>query len=234
MLRSLFAITALVLLTSMASGQNPYVLDVYGDGVHAFYRGNVSRAYEQFDKAIHYGSRDPRVYYFRALKSLREGNTAMAEGDIRTGATYEMRGQGTFDIGMALARFQGHSRIQFEEMRLNAKLDLTRAAADASNSVKRFDPSPLGDRPLGDDLPEAGTDPFTDDEGHGDPSDLNLDDTMDLDPDDAPEEDALLDSEPAEPLDDDPVESEPAPLEETDPDEDPFGSDEGLEFDPFG
>src|SRR5262245_22599251 len=71
----------------------------YGDGVHAYFRGNASRAEESLSSAMALNSQDPRYYYFRALSLLRQGRTAEARGDMQVGAALEAQRPGRFAVG---------------------------------------------------------------------------------------------------------------------------------------
>jgi hypothetical protein len=250
MLRTTLVVSLLLTTVSIASAQNRYVLEFYGDGVHAFHRGEMFRAQEQFDKAINHGSRDPRVYYYRALVHMQNGDEYSAEQDIRTGTTFELQGLGTYDIGRALERVQGPQRLELEEVRLNTKLALGgRSVLDAPQPL--LDPKRIDERPMADDLPmgdrpQRRDDPFRDDnEDAADPTDLDLDATMpDAGAVDAAPGAAVPDAPPVDAADEDPF---GAP----DSDDDPFGdgtsandaaangasddpfADDGLNADPF-
>jgi hypothetical protein len=141
MLHRACLLLAVLAMSSACSGQNPYLNEVYGDGVHAYFRGDTYWAQEQFDRAIQYGSRDPRVFYFRALLHLQNGDCFQAEQDIRTAVSYELQGSGTYDVGRALQRIQGPERLQLERMRLLAKLDIS-ATQQAESAAQ-----PLGQYP---------------------------------------------------------------------------------------
>ena len=195
MVRTTFFLAALFGCAAHAVGQNPYVMTIYGDGVHAFFDHRHDDARQQFDKAINNGSRDPRVYYFRAMTFMQQGNVGAAENDIRTGAAFELRGLGTFDIGMALNRIQGHHRIQFEDIRTQAMLDLSSRQPPSTPGYRPPPTTPLSDQIPGDEPNRLPDDPFGDDDESVGDSDLNLGEpSSDLDPDVAPDgDDGLMD-----------------------------------------
>lgn len=97
---------------------------VYGGGVHAFFSGHMSRAYDDLTNAIEAGSKDPRVYYFRGLAALRMGRTDEAEADFTRGADLEADpGRQVFvDVARSLERVQGPDRLQLERHRVRARL----------------------------------------------------------------------------------------------------------------
>lgn len=119
------AIACGVLCTAgQLAAQDTYLAQIYGDGVHRYFRQDQGGAKCRFDEAINHGSRDPRVYYFRAIVALQQGDVAAAESDIQQGARYELEGRGTYDVWRALDRVQGAHRLQFECVRRTAMLDL--------------------------------------------------------------------------------------------------------------
>jgi hypothetical protein len=93
----------------------------YGDGVHAYFAGNSSRAERSLSEALTLNSQDPRIYYFRALSLLRQGRTAEARGDMLVGAALEVQRPKRFAVGAALERVQGHDRLLLEEFRRQAR-----------------------------------------------------------------------------------------------------------------
>jgi hypothetical protein len=131
---------------------------VYSEGVHRFFRHEYELARASFDHAISYGSRDPRVYYYRGLTGLVMGCEPEADEDFRMAATLEVEGTGTYDIGRALERIQGHARLRLERVRRDTMIVLSQQRP-ALPSPRRQPPT-LPD--LGKDLPGGG-DPFADD-----------------------------------------------------------------------
>jgi hypothetical protein len=223
MFRFIISVPILLCHVVLAGAQTQYVMETYGDGVHAFNRSEYQRARSQFDKAISNGASDPRVYYFRAVTHLQNGDQGSAEQDIHTGAAYELEGRGTYDIGRALERVQGPHRLEFEAMRREAKM----ALSGRTTSQPRAFGLPLPtDRPLADELPLQAPaipdDPFSDDDDvASDASDLDL----------AEPSDTLQDEVGPEPADD-PAMPEDA-VEEAPLEEDPFGETPEADDDPF-
>ena len=95
----------------------------YGGGVHAYFAGDYSGAYEQLTAAVEGGSQDPRTYYFRGLAMLKLGRESEAKQDFQTGASLESRDANKFyNISKSLERVQGSARVELERYRLNARL----------------------------------------------------------------------------------------------------------------
>ncbi len=233
---------AVLLATSTCFGQNPYVDDIYGDGVHAYFRGEVFEAQAQFDRAIQYGSRDPRAFYFRALLHLQNGDCYQAEQDIRTAVTYELQGRGTYDVGQSLERIQGPQRLELERMRLLARLEISANRQSLPYESGTTTPRKLrrGGTPM---IPES---PFSlDNEPPADASDLDLDQPRTHAEPAAPEAEMPEITESPEnkpdPFADDQVQPQGQPADDGQPTaeppaDDPFGSDDPFatgEEDPF-
>ena len=76
-----------VSLVSTAHGEIDYLSEIYGDGVHAFYAGDLIQAQEFFDQAIRHGYKDPRCYYYRALvhmSACRDYDPSKISGSARS------------------------------------------------------------------------------------------------------------------------------------------------------
>lgn len=129
LLLTLVCVSLTLVCVSSVSAQDRWLSQTYGRGVHSFHRGNYAQARQLLDQAIEQGLQDPRAYYFRGLSKLKNGDRSGAEGDIRLGATIEVAGAGTFDIGQALERVQGQDRIHFEHVRAEAALMAQRERA---------------------------------------------------------------------------------------------------------
>jgi hypothetical protein len=135
-------LTAAVFISSgcsLVSGQDAVLEEFYGRGVHRFFANDYVQAYEQLNLAIENGSKDPRAFYFRGLAALASGRIEEAEADWRAGAAIEARGLYGNEIGRALARIQGTSRLDLERIRQSARL-----AALSENQLKsraRYAPS---------------------------------------------------------------------------------------------
>lgn len=103
--------------------QDTLLQELYGRGVHAFFSGQYEQAHDLFTLAIDQGSQDPRVYYFRGLTYSRTGRPDEAESDFKEGARLEASGAAIqLDIGRALQRVQGRTRLKLENERYSAKL----------------------------------------------------------------------------------------------------------------
>ena len=161
-------------------GQNEASRGLYGKGVHAYYRGNVSAARQLLDQSIVYGNQDPRAYYFRGLTKLRTGDTLGAEEDFSIAANLEYTGNGSYDIGMTLSRIQGVDRVRLEEIRRDTRAAVrSRARPEPVQPIEpavpqvapqpydEFDAAPPLDRQddaaPGEELPADQGDPFIDD-----------------------------------------------------------------------
>jgi hypothetical protein len=147
------------------AAQEQELAQIYSDGVHAFFRCDASTAKQFLDNAITHGSEDPRVYYFRALAQHAMGDTFAFEEDVRMAAELEVRGSGTFDIGKALERIQGGTRLELERIRREVHLTLAKQRPTQrapSSGTDSGQPSVVPD--FGRQLPANETDPFKDDE----------------------------------------------------------------------
>jgi hypothetical protein len=124
-----FAIVGIaLLLVAISTGplvaQDAVLAQFYGSGVHQYFAGNYDRAAADLTTAIHGGSKDPRAYYFRALTSLRRGDGASAESDLRKGASLESADVSQFyPVGKSLERVQGADRKMVERHRAIARAE---------------------------------------------------------------------------------------------------------------
>lgn len=108
---------------------------VYGRGVHAYFAGRLSEADRLLTQAAEAGSRDPRVYYFRAMTRMGMGRRYEAEQDMRIGAAMEARSPGLGrSIGRSLVRVQGGHRRQLEQFRREARLNVAQANLQEAQS----------------------------------------------------------------------------------------------------
>ncbi len=248
-----FALVALIAPSTQA--QNAVLSELYGRGVHAYFRNDYTTANDYLSKAIDGGIKDPRAYYFRGLTVSASGDGYSAESDYRAGA--EMEAAGSFaNIGSALTRIQGSCRTAIEDIRQQARLEYQAAAATrskarygdieaAGDDVLRGKPAdkklPMAPKPAPPAIPPAADNPFSNDGASGEPkveSRDTLEGTMKADPfaDDAmPAPDAM-----APPASDDPFGGGAKPAADADPfgagakpaaDADPFGA--GGAADPF-
>ncbi len=118
----------------------------YGDGVHAYFAGNASRAEQSLSSALVLNSQDPRIYYFRALSLLRQGRTAEARGDMLVGAALEAQRPNRFAVGTALMRVQGRDRLLLEQFRRQARLDAGGNGASRGQAVSGEQPEAVRER----------------------------------------------------------------------------------------
>ncbi len=241
----------LPMLAAATQAQDRIAAEIYGHGVHSYYRGDLMAANELFDEAINAGFNDPRVYYFRAISKLQGCDTWGAENDIRLGANLEVNGSGAYNVGRSLERVQGNLRVKFERMRRQARLEAQLARANQpppalppimptpARDLQQVPPAPT--QPL---IPEAvpGADnPFADDKGGetldapaADQPTTDADDMVDPFSDDAAAEDPFGDVSPMEnappAAEDDPF-GDAAPPAEAAPaiEDDPFGGPDALD-----
>ena len=95
----------------------------YGLGVHAYFAGDYTKAYEELTAAIEGGSKDPRAFYFRGLTYLKLGRPQDANLDFQKGADLESRDFNKFyNVAKSLERVQGESRLALEKFRVNARM----------------------------------------------------------------------------------------------------------------
>ncbi len=124
-----FAIVGIaLLLVAISAGplaaQDAVLAQFYGSGVHQYFAGNYDRAAADLTTAIDGGSKDPRAYYFRALTSLRRGDSYSAESDLRVGASLESADVSQFyPVGKSLERVQGSDRKMLERHRAIARAE---------------------------------------------------------------------------------------------------------------
>lgn len=115
--------TGLCLCGRSAAADDNILVDVYGDGVHAFFNSDLQRAYDLLNRAIEGGFEDPRAYYFRGLTLARSGRAEEAAADFTAGAELEAKRDLGPLVSRALVRIQGSSRMRIEAARTDAKLD---------------------------------------------------------------------------------------------------------------
>ena len=109
------------LWAATSQAQEPVLLQLYDKGVHEYFSGDYTKAFQQLTAAIAAGSRDPRVFYFRGLAYLKFGRTPEAEMDFRKGAELESRDVNKYyNVGRALERVQGSDRQLLESYRVQA------------------------------------------------------------------------------------------------------------------
>ena len=120
--------------TLRAAEENIAVTSSYGAGVHAYYDGNYSAAYDALTASIEAGTMDPRAYYYRGLTAIKLGRTDdEIEGDFAEGSNRETAGRGGISISRSLERIQGRDRMRLEKDRQRARV----AAAQRDESAIR-------------------------------------------------------------------------------------------------
>ena len=153
MYRLLFAgILACCILIPAATvqSQSSRTLDqLYGQGVHAYYSGELQNSMNLFSKSIKLNSRDPRVYFFRGLVQSQMGDDDAATADFKLGAQLEATSSGRhYAVGQALERVQGKLRLQIEHARHQASyrsVESAKAMASENTDIVRPmipDPTP--------------------------------------------------------------------------------------------
>lgn len=99
------------------------VLDkIYGEGVHAYFAGDLAAAEESLQSAIDQDLRDPRAYYFLGLTKLQLGDAEGADEQFAAGASLETKSLSRFyAVSKSLERVQGAARRQIEKHRTRAR-----------------------------------------------------------------------------------------------------------------
>ena len=111
----------------MPAAAQDYVLnELYGNGVHAFFSGNYEEALNFLDEAVEEGSRDPRVFYFRALTLDQAGFEEKAKAAFHQGAELEAADPNVFPVGRSLERVQGRQRHLLESYRQKSRFEARR------------------------------------------------------------------------------------------------------------
>jgi hypothetical protein len=94
---------------------------MYGQAVHTYFRGDSASAQQLLTEVIDAGSLDPRAFYFRGLCQSYGGVDA-SNPDFERAAQLEIEGKKVVNIGKALERIQGPSRVAIEKARAKARL----------------------------------------------------------------------------------------------------------------
>ena len=125
-----------VLGTRSARADEAVLEQLLGDGMHAYFGGDFTSAYNILSAAAHDGSRDPRVYYYRGLADLRLGREPDAGADFEKGATLEASdSNGQYHVGLSLERIQGPARQSIEQYRERARVVAFQRAQDQQRRV---------------------------------------------------------------------------------------------------
>ncbi len=122
---SLFLSCCLCLIASgMVQAQADPLFELYGQGVHAYFKGDLEKANELLSAAIDAGTRDPRVHYFRGLVQTRQSGLGSGLADYENGAQLEYGAERGIAVNVpkALERVQGSMRAEIEKVRQNARV----------------------------------------------------------------------------------------------------------------
>jgi hypothetical protein len=114
-------------ITTAGMAQDPILAQLYGSGVHEYFSGGYRQAIADLTEAIDGGTKDPRVYYFRALSWWRLGDTPKAQTDLAAGAKMESADVNQFyPVSKSLERVQGTGRLLLERYRVQARAEAYR------------------------------------------------------------------------------------------------------------
>jgi len=120
---AVLALGLLLTLGSATRAQEAISAQSLSAGMHAYYSGDMQKAYETLSMAIGAGTQDPRCYYFRGLAFLRTGREDEAKADFQQGASIESTERGrAFNVAKSLERIQGRERMLLEEYRASARM----------------------------------------------------------------------------------------------------------------
>lgn len=200
-----------------AFAQGDAMLELYGEGVHRYFAGDLTGADQLLSRVVDSGSQDPRAYYFRGI--VREGQYGSGQYDFENGARLEAEGKSAAQVGLALIRVQGSVRHKIEKARRDARAAFLQQRLLMQEAARNTP------------LPGRSTTPMQPSETSGDPAaggdslfEMRSDATT-VDPDQPtePEVDATS------PFGDDPVmesplDSDPAPAADS-----PFGADPAMD-----
>ena len=125
-----FALVTLGVCVPALHAQDHLLDDLYGRGVHAYFSRNYQDAHRLLSDALTSGSKDPRVYYFRALTDSRLNRPDDATADLKKAAELEFGGDEPVNVSKALERIQGGERLMIEEVRSKARISIRNAAED--------------------------------------------------------------------------------------------------------
>lgn len=134
-MRSSFVPSWFVLLCALtmssASAAEPSAADQMAAAVESWRTGDLDGALGQLTEMIEAGTRDPRVYYYRALISEQSGSES--DKDLLAAAKLEAETTSTRLVNRALENVQGATRAKIEKYRAEARAKLKsdpKAAAD--------------------------------------------------------------------------------------------------------
>jgi hypothetical protein len=110
-------------LMSVASLQaQDDLIQLYGNGVHAYFSRDYRQSHKLMTTAIKRGSKDPRCYFFRGLACLKTGRPDEAAADFKKGADLEsISTHGFTMVSKSLERIQGKARLTLERYRAEGR-----------------------------------------------------------------------------------------------------------------
>lgn len=118
---SWFVVLCAVTLSSAAAAE-PSAADQMAAAVESWRNGDLDEAQGQLTRMIEAGTRDARVYYYRALISEQLGSNS--EQDLRAAAKLEAETTSTRLVNRALENVQGANRAKIEKYRAEARAKL--------------------------------------------------------------------------------------------------------------
>ena len=114
-------------IATAGMAQDPILAELYGSGVHHYFSGGYQQAIADLTEAVDGGTKDPRVYYFRALSWWRLGDTSKAQTDLTAGAKMESADVNqNYPVSKSLERVQGAGRLLLERFRVQARAEAYR------------------------------------------------------------------------------------------------------------
>ena len=116
-LLSCFSLLLTAFATHEAVAQDTVLSDLYGHGVHSYYRGDFAETVKALETVVDEGTSDPRVYYFLGLAEYQQGDQEKAFASFTKGAELELDGTQVYPIGKSLERVQGPARLVLEDYR---------------------------------------------------------------------------------------------------------------------
>lgn len=129
---------ATILLTGSVCGDDDRANAAYGEGVRAYFNGQLAESETALTQAIDEGTADPRPHYFRGVVRQLLGQDELSLEDFQQAAKMELSPVGrSFDVAAALERVQGPIRMKIEEIRRDAIVQAKKLAAEANRSGRR-------------------------------------------------------------------------------------------------
>ncbi len=105
-----------------AWAQEPAAAELYGRGVHAYFRSDYEQAIRDLTLAIEKNQKDPRAYFFRGAAIAQVRGFDAANADFVQGAKLEADAEiQLVDVDVALERIQGPIRQAIEQARRAAR-----------------------------------------------------------------------------------------------------------------